>query len=432
MKFFDGILNTILNLQSHFEYHKCRLYDIKHVPSSSLIKKVNLVRSKEIIKVAFVIYDIAKWKSEDLYLLMKTHPRFDPIIVPVMIFNSNYKNSMHHFQNCIDYLDFKKYDYIVGNPAIDIDDLVSPDIVFYGELYEGLFHKSYTFKYNCRRKSLACYIPYCFHNTNIPQTLNHFENNLIWLGFIENTATLSDISSVMTNHAINHVATGLPIQDSFIKAATSYRDVWTQQPVKKKKIIWAPSHTIKSDKILNAYEQSTFLSIADDMIDLAIRYREHVQFAFKPHPVLKPKLLSIWGEKRTEEYYNKWNEIENTQLEEGQYVDLFMSSDAMIHDCMSFMVEYLFTDKPVMFLNNGVDNLRLCNTQTIEAYKNHYYGKTISDIQDFIDDVVLEGRDTKLNGRLEFKQKYLMPPYGKSASANIINALLGIADFKVD
>ena len=74
--------------------------------------------------------------------------------------------------------------------------------------------------------------------------------------------------------------------------------------------------------------------------------------AFKPHPILKPKLYkhALWGKERTDAYYHCWETMENTQLEMSDYIDLFMTSDAMIFDSVSFMTEYLYTKKPALFL----------------------------------------------------------------------------------
>ena len=41
-----------------------------------------------------------------------------------------------------------------------------------------------------------------------------------------------------------------------------------------------------------------------------------------------------------------------SQLDEGEYDDLFIESDGIIHDCSSFMVEYAFTRKLCLYLIN--------------------------------------------------------------------------------
>ncbi|WP_073348094.1 CDP-glycerol glycerophosphotransferase family protein [Bacteroides congonensis] len=425
MNFIKHIFEIVLNLQEHYDLHKCRLYDVKRAPSKVILKKAAEIRKKNIIKVAFVVYDISKWKSEELYLQMLEHPRFEPVLVPVMCYHGDYVESTRQFDKCMETLKAKNYKYIVGSPHVDIDDLVRPDIVFYGELYDGLFDKQYAFLYNTKRTSLACYVPYCFRNTNIPETINHLENNLVWMGFVENNYTLEDFRPIMTNNAVNHYVTGLPIQDSFIKAFQNHQDVWKIQRTNKKCIIWAPSHTIKGENLRNAYEQSTFLDIADEMLQLVEKYKDSIQWAFKPHPVLKRKLIQVWGQERTDAYYAKWAELDNTQLEEGQYVDLFMGSDALIHDCMSFMVEYMYTEKPLLFLSNGHDNMNICNTQTKEAFKLHYKGATIEEVETFLLNIVMDEYDDLKTKRVEYKKKYLTPPNNRSSSQNIIDAILG-------
>ena len=71
------------------------------------------------------------------------------------------------------------------------------------------------------------------------------------------------------------------------------------------------------------------MTYAADMVELAKKYQDSIQFAFKPHPVLKFRLINIWGEQKTEEYYKLWETMPNTQLETGDYIDLFLTSDAL-------------------------------------------------------------------------------------------------------
>jgi CDP-glycerol glycerophosphotransferase (TagB/SpsB family) len=84
------------------------------------------------------------------------------------------------------------------------------------------------------------------------------------------------------------------------------------------------------------------------MIEMAKKYQDSVQFVFKPHPVLRSKLVVLWGEEKTNAYYNTWDSLPNSTIHEDEYIDLFLTSDAMIHDSGSFTVEYLYVNKPVM------------------------------------------------------------------------------------
>lgn len=424
------IIRGILNLQRTFTNWKYHLVDKHHIPSSYMKKKVNEIRTKNPIKVAFIIYDIAKWKSEALYRLMLEHDRFEPVLVPVIAFGGNYVETYRQFKQCIEALDSKGYTYIPGQHCVDIEKLVNPDIVFYGEAWD-IFEKEYQLYKGVRRHSLPCYVNYCTNNIAGRKYEDKPQVNLLWQFYVENDSVYSDVKKLLPKRCANRVVTGLPFQDDFLSAIQNHKDVWKIQNKSKKRIIWAPSHTIKSN-IAQSYSQSNFLEIADDMLSLAAKYSEDIQWAFKPHPVLRRKLVAVWGQKRTDEYYDRWSSMENTQLEQGQYIDLFMGSDALIHDSMSFIVEYMYTSKPVFYIDNGGNTCELYNTQTKSAFDIHYKGSQIEEIESFINKTVIGGDDPLYGARENYKNRFLIPPHGKSASQNIINAILGIEDYKVE
>lgn len=141
----------------------------------------------------------------------------------------------------------------------------------------------------------------------------------------------------------------------------------------------APHFSISDGGCLN---YSTFLSIAEEILDFVKTTSLPVQMAFKPHPLLKSQLYdySSWGKEKTDWYYSEGEKQPNTQLEIGEYVDLFMTSDAMIHDCGSFTIEYHHTLKPVMYLINGKEHTGMMNSFAKEAYALHYKGADIQDI----------------------------------------------------
>ena len=80
---------------------------------------------------------------------------------------------------------------------------------------------------------------------------------------------------------------------------------------REKRIIWAPHHTIPTAP--NLLEYSTFLDVAEIMLEIAEEYKEELQIAFKPHPFLLKKLYNIWGKEQTHAYYGKWAQLGNTQ-----------------------------------------------------------------------------------------------------------------------
>ena len=117
--------------------------------------------------------------------------------------------------------------------------------------------------------------------------------------------------------------------------------------------------------------------------------------------------------------------MDNTQLETGEYINLFMTSDAMIHDSGSFAAEYHYSRKPVMFISKDMDSI--LSTQSEfgrKAYGMHYLGKDEADIRHFIEDVVLQGHDPMRPQREQFFKDYLLPPNEKSVAQNVVDDIV--------
>ena len=61
-----------------------------------------------------------------------------------------------------------------------------------------------------------------------------------------------------------------------------------------------------------------------------------------------------WGKVKADEYYELWRTMPNTLLADGTFTNLFEGSDAMVHDCGSFVVDYLYFGHPVMFVSKDI------------------------------------------------------------------------------
>ena len=105
-------------------------------------------------------------------------------------------------------------------------------------------------------------------------------------------------------------------------------------------------------------------------------------------------------------------------------MELLHFSDGMIHDCGSYTVEYMYTGHPVMYLVRGDNHAGNMIPYAREAYSLHYKGKTIEDVERFVESII-NGRDPLMEQRLLFKKDRLMPPNGKTACQNIIDTILG-------
>lgn len=189
-----------------------------------------------------------------------------------------------------------------------------------------------------------------------------------------------------------------------------------------KRLIWAPHYSINAEG--DELYLSNFLWMAKDMVEIAQQYRDRLQIAFKPHPKLRTRLYlhPDWGQEKTDKYYSLWNEMPNTQLETGLFIDLFKTSDAMVHDSDSFQVEYLYVNKPVMFVKQSKEQ-----QDTTELRKHaiacHYIGRSMEDVRQFVE-MVLRGEDSMTGQRQQFFENYLLPKSGIDVALNIYNDIV--------
>ena len=156
---------------------------------------------------------------------------------------------------------------------------------------------------------------------------------------------------------------------------------------------------------------------------MAKKFEDKALFVFKPHPLLRIRLNLLWGKDKTDAYYLQWETMPNTSINEGEYVDLFLKSDAMIHDSGSFLTEYLYTHKPVMRTMNDVDPKTMYNDFALDVLDVYYKAYNELDIEQFIQNVI-DGVDPMKEAREKFYKERLLPPNSKLPSENIINDII--------
>lgn len=377
------------------------------------------VLEKPVIHVVFQVENLGKWKCQSVLDEMMRHPRFRPSVwfvadfeaTPEMVGkNRSMVNAFFERQG----VKVLQYPNLQSFPEQE-----KPDLVFVCEPYFHVMkmpHNEGLFDY------LICYVSYGIRNMLKPDSFSTIITHAALFNFYENAYIASLGAQFMESGMRNIKVTGHPGGDALLFPSGGQASVWHTRTPGMKKVIWAPHWTINKDCFFGA---STFLEHAAEMQALANEYEGRIQFAFKPHPTLRHVLYAHpeWGREKTDAYYQWWQERPNTQLELGEYANLFMQSDAMVHDCGSFMVEYQYADKPCMFLQTG--DMESLNQMTRDALACHVKGQTLADIRDFLDREVLEAGDSKRTLRAAFREKYIMPVNGCSAAQNIIKAILG-------
>ncbi len=381
-----------------------------------------IIRKRRPLRLMFYVNNLSMWKSDKLLMLLKQDGRFEPFVVTHLYpkdTDQMRKDLEHDIRSHFSSLGVRVecgYDYS-KNRLYPVKRF-SPDIVFFPQPY---LNNLSMIPFNV----LLSYIPYCFEMEDYMRFYNSMYQNICWKIFVPSELHKELKIKYNYNHGSNVVVSGNPLADCFFDGHTPSCDIWPISDSHIKRFIWAPHHSILPDDWL---DYSNFLNIADDMVELARKYSDKAQFVFKPHPMLREKLYRTpsWGIERTDAYYETWKNMPNSNFANGNYVDLFMTSDALIHDCSSFTAEYLYVNKPVMYLSDK-EKIKTFNSFADECFKVHYHGSTIREIETFIVNVI-EGIDPMADLRTGFINENLLPKGNETVAGTIYNELCKIFD----
>ena len=171
-----------------------------------------------------------------------------------------------------------------------------------------------------------------------------------------------------------------------------------------KRIIYAPHWSINGGVMY-----ATFQWNYKFMYEFAKAHPE-ISWAFKPHPGL---LFSAIEEgvfpsvEAFEEYLRAWDTLPNAKVVTGAYYqELFATSDGMIHDSGSFIAEYQYVNKPMIFLTrDGEKFSELANDILNASYT--VDGRDLNGIVALMQEIFINGNDYKAAERKEAFNKHL-------------------------
>ena len=423
-------MNTGKELIIHFfpnlydRYVLDRRFGIRFLRKSHR-QSIKKIRSKGQARAVFIMASLSMWRLEPVCKELLKDNRFHVhiIICPFLSFVKEQQKECT--QELIDYCMKKGWDYETWFPGEEASKSFEADIIFYPQLYSHLFGNALDCEKNLHR--LIAYVPYGLPTVSGDWMYNSRYMNTVWKLLFPTHLHLK----YAKNHSFNHAKNMEIVGDSHAKEflLVQHNDYWKEQPVPKKRIIWAPHFSIGDNGYLH---RASFLWLSATMPKLAAEYSDRVQFVFKPHPRLMSELYRHpdWGKDKTDAYFKFWEIEDNTQLETGAYVDLFCTSDGMIHDCGSFTAEYLYTGKPVLFVSHDFNavykGLDLFGTQCLDL---HYHANNESLIRQFLDEIILGGKDPMFSSRKVFQEQYLTSEgnleFEKKIHKSLVKALFG-------
>lgn len=406
----------IINLSQREKEIKIELFKINQQRYEFIIEKLKQkVKNKQKIKVCFLVMYRSSFAAEPLYQEMLKNDIFDPFIVIIPDISRGEEYMKETFNRT--YSTFPKNKNIIKGYNLKTKNIVDisnqTDIVSFPTPYTGMSFFNFELNHFLKRDILPFYINYSFSLTKFSREIFKIDfYEYLWKIFVPTYFHLKEFKNLQLIKGSNVETTGYCKMDNLDKQKSIKR--------KRKTIIIAPHHTISNWKSLQI---SNFLKYYNFFLELPRLY-PNIDFIFRPHQLLVTQLKKpeIWGEKKTNKYFKEMESNPNVIYSKGgEYFDIFANSDGIIHDCGSFLAEYLFTEKPACYMLKNQKSIKKWFLPIgQECLKHCYQAFSKKDILFFIDQVVLKDKDPIKDERIKFVNSKLKINY-PNVSRVIIN-----------
>lgn len=375
----------------------------------------------EPLRVLFLETSISKWKVQSLYERMRNDPRFEPMVGvstrdeydrftgPSSAITEGMKMARQYYEKhgckCVEVFDAERHE------LIDLRRF-TPDIVFYQQSW---------YDYECHHArevskfAVTCYIPYFVPNygdikldTRLPThrfLSYYFTLNEGWSDYYKK-------SNLPFYQSGRYIAVGHTMLDQLNGEKGSER--------RKPCVIYAPHWTFVHPKHKTKLHYSTFLQNGREILTYAKNHPEF-DWVFKPHPALLTHLVQYgaWSQNECEQYIDAWRSLGRVCMD-GDYMQLFNVSSAMITDCGSFLTEYGVTGKPLIHLISSQNTLKPANPSA-ELYGTYYQVHSLEEMYRTFSIVLERGNDYKREERIAAVRKANL--VGVNAAENVIKFL---------
>lgn len=314
------------------------------------------LNSKTKIKIAFVVPFLSTWIGDKLFELFLNDSKFDSYIL-LSVFNNGTKDTSQYELNLmIQHFNSKNYPYkILDDTCTEWDYTNKPDILFYTSPYLDSLSPCIQLK-SVPLSTLVLYTAYGFLLAKLEDTQFNLPIHNVAFKVYSHTTYYNKIALEYSSiKGENLTYSGYCKIDDLIDStyiASNDNDLWKLVNNNQVKIIFAPHHSIG-----NASPRlGTFDMNYEYFYLYAKNHPETTSWIIKPHPVLRKTAVTeglFQSINEYDDYLKKWDELPNAKVVTGEYVDYFLTSDCMILDSVSFIAEYLYTEKPMLFLSNG-------------------------------------------------------------------------------
>jgi hypothetical protein len=313
------------------------------------------MNSSRPIRVAFLSFYFEAWDAlADIYRLMLADPRFDPIVIsiPRRLTGETKYSGEDKVSEFYDSVGVKHLRFDFEDSAKGLEKLreLAPDYVFLNYPWQRNYQPNYRAEV-LSEFTKVCQVPYySFALVNepgedgvAPYLYTQRSHQLSSLIFTQDAAVVEAYSHTSRGNEHVHL-TGSPKLDSLVSRAVA-------KPHNRYTLVWAPHHSYSSHWL----NFGTFASMYREMLDFAKSHQD-IDIIMRPHPFMFGTLVDrkVIDEQELNDWLSEFNALPNTSINsDGDFASLFLSSDSLLTDGVSFIGEYpMITGKPAVYLEN--------------------------------------------------------------------------------
>ncbi len=315
------------------------------------------IQGKKNTTIRIIMVDCCEWCATNIYNHFRDQ-NIDIAIVVSPFFHGTDDSIKVAYELCLEFCKSKGFRYIdaynsngwqlkTGNSSN-----LYGDIMIYTNPWMGSYPKELKVA-NLPLSLITCYIPYGFMLMKAEQhQFNQTSHNMFTHIYCESEShykMFQDYCDIGNAHV---EFSGHPKMDYYMCPQNIVdQTIWkgaVQNP-DITKIIYSPHWNL-------AGGYATFMNNGIQILEYAEKHPDTTSWIYKPHPLLEKELITRGAMTpiQYQEYLDRWERLPNARIYlSGDYGDLFLSSDCMINDSISFIAEYMYTHKPMLLLTNG-------------------------------------------------------------------------------
>ncbi|WP_086306921.1 glycosyltransferase family protein [Campylobacter devanensis] len=424
-KYFSSPINSLLKQNAYKILPNPSLYNEKAY-FESYIAKVSkglpLKKEGEKIRVVFLFQEASYWVSiKTLYEKLKADDRFEIFVIAIPVLTVPHLNVFEIKDKHIEFLKENNIDYIdgriAGRKCFD-PFYLKPDYVF------TQIHFDIQRSLECKSTILGlytkvCLVPHAFLLSASDNSELIYQQNYFRI-FVPNEEHKNILKSVI-HRDDNIEVTGYPRFDLY-KEKIEDCPIWNiskKENPNIKRIIWSPhwwaygSTQELADKIFEFW--AYFYNLAKENKDIEV--------IIKPHPNLLNGIVGngFATEEEIEFLIKELDELDNISMYAGgEYFDLFKTADLMINNSISFLAEWLPSNKPMIFIDT--ERKFELNEKAEKILNVYYHIDNINDLNNQINNLLFKEQDYLKEKRRLLAEEFL--PTEKDAADKIIESLI--------